>query len=68
MALEYTINPDAETALVTYTPEWSSDLVNWTATKPVGFVETRVGQKVTLTWTRGNGAQFIRIYLVKPGT
>lgn len=67
VALEYTINPDAETAQVTFTPEWSTDLVNWTATKPAGFTETRVGQKVVLAWDQAaSGSQFVRIYVVKP--
>jgi hypothetical protein len=67
VALEYTINPDAETAQVTFNAEWSTDLVNWTATKPAGFKQTRVGQKVLVAWDRvSSGAQFARIYVVKP--
>ena len=68
LALEYSINPDAEAAQTTCTPEWSSDLINWTATQPAGFVQTRTGQKVTISWPRGDGAQFVRVYVVKPGS
>lgn len=68
LGLEYTINPDAEAAQTTYTPEWSSDLIRWTATQPAGFVQTRSGQKVTISWARGDGAQFARVYVVKPGS
>jgi|GEM_PF-5595324 len=68
LALGYTINPDAETELVTFAPEWSSDLVHWTATQPAGFTQTRNGQKFTLSWNRVDGPQFVRIYVVKPGS
>ncbi|OYU75806.1 MAG: hypothetical protein CFE32_12855 [Alphaproteobacteria bacterium PA3] len=67
LGLEYSINPAAEAVQTTYTPEWSSDLIRWTATQPTGFVQTRSGQKVTLSWPRGDGAQFVRVYVVKPG-
>jgi hypothetical protein len=68
VALEYTINPDAETQQVTFTPEWSTDLVHWTATQPAGFTQARDGQRVALTWDRVDGCQFVRIYVVKLGS
>lgn len=64
--IEYTINPAAEAALVTFTPEWSVDLIHWTQTPPPSTVTIRDGQKVRFSWPVTLRREFFRVYLEKP--
>ena len=64
--IEYTINPDAEAAMVTFTPEWSVDLIHWTQTPPPSTLTTRNGQHVRFSWPVTLQREFFRVYLEKP--
>ncbi len=64
--IEYTINPAAEAAMVTFTPEWSVDLIHWTQTPPPSTLTIRDGQKVRFSWPVTLRREFFRVYLEKP--
>jgi hypothetical protein len=64
--VEYVINPDAESQQVTFTPEWSENLVQWTRTLPASTVITRNNQTVKVSWPNTSRWQFVRVYVSKP--
>ncbi len=65
-AMEYTINPVAETEGVVYTPHWSYDLKNWTITQPANTVISRTDNTVRIAWPNTSRWRFLRIHLAKP--
>ena len=65
-AVEYRINPDAEALQVSYTPEWSEDLVHWTQTRPDSTIVTRLDQTVRVAWPKSSNWRFFRVYVDKP--
>ena len=64
--IEYVINPDAESQQVTFTPEWSENLVQWTQVQPALTVITRTNQTVRVSWPNTSRWRFIRLYVSKP--
>lgn len=66
IGVEYVIDPNAEAQQITFTPEWSSDLVQWTRTAPASAVVTRTNQTVRITWPSTSRWRFVRIYVSKP--
>ena len=64
--IEYTINPAAEAAMVTFTPEWSVDLIHWTQTPPPSTLTIRNGQIVRFSWPVTLQREFFRVYLEQP--
>ncbi len=63
--IEYVINPEAETQQVSFTPEWSADLVQWTKTQPASTVITRTNQTVRISWPYSSSWRFMRVYVSK---
>ena len=63
---EYTLNPVAESEGVVYTPHWSYDLKNWTATQPASTVINRTDNTVRISWPNGSRWRFLRIHVAKP--
>lgn len=65
-AVEYTLNPVAESDGVVYTPHWSYDLKNWTATQPTNTVTTRTDNTVRISWPNSSRWRFLRIHVAQP--
>jgi hypothetical protein len=66
ISVEYTIRPEAEAAGVTWTPEWSANLVQWTATQPQSTTIVRTGNTIRVSWPKTSEWRFLRIYVVRP--
>jgi len=64
--IEYVINPAAESQQVTFTPEWSENLVQWTQVQPASTVVTRTNQPVRVSWPNTTRWRFMRLYVSKP--
>ncbi len=65
-SVEYAIRPEAEAAGVTWTPEWSANLRQWTAAQPQSTTIVRTGNTVRVSWPRTSEWRFLRIYVVRP--
>ncbi|WP_338289248.1 hypothetical protein [Luteolibacter sp. LG18] len=65
---EYRLNTEAEQSGVTYSLEWSSDLVNWSNVPPSGSAVVRVGAqvKVTMTGSAAGQRRFMRVFVRAP--
>lgn len=64
--VEYRINPSAEADGVVFTPHWSYDLKNWTATQPTNTVITRTENTVKISWPNTSRWRFLRIHVSQP--
>jgi hypothetical protein len=66
ISIEYSIRPEAEAAGVTWTPEWSANLLQWTAAQPQSTTIVRTGNTVRVSWPKTSEWRFLRIYVVRP--
>jgi hypothetical protein len=62
--VQYTVNSNAESNGVIYTPNWSYNLKNWTLTQPADTTITRAGNTVRISWPKSSRWRFLRIHLL----